>query len=88
MKTKKEKPFRFHPRKSIDGPNGVKNGTRAEWADQALSVFRNTCGYPSDDDNECPIMDLIGDLLHLADRDGLDSEHLVESGRRMWEDER
>jgi hypothetical protein len=84
----KDKPFKFRPRKSIDGRHGVKNGTRAEWAEKALLVFREECGYPKQDDNECPIMDLIGDLLHLADRDGLDADHLLRNGRIMWEDER
>lgn len=80
--------FKFRPRKSIDGPHGVKNGERADWAEQSLSIFRQTCGYPPGDDNECPIKDLIADLLHLADREGLDGERLLESGRGMWEEER
>lgn len=82
------KKFKFEPDKSIDGQRGITNATRAEWAEQALSEFRRICGYPSRDDNKCPITDLIGDLLHLADRDGLDGEALLESGRGLWEEER
>lgn len=81
------KKFKFRPRKSIDGPGGATNGTRAEWAEEALAVFRED-KYPERDDHEAPIMDLISDLLHLADREGLDGEALLEAGRGMWQDER
>lgn len=81
------KRFRFKPRRNIDGKGGNTNGARAQWAEDALLVFRRN-KYPDRDDHERPIKDLIADLLHLADREGLDGEHLLESGRGMWMDER
>ena len=49
---------------------GILNSTRAEWASQAVDLYRgqNRCG----DDWETAITDLMADLCHLANREGSD----------------
>lgn len=81
------KKFKFRPRRKVDGPGTVSNGERAFWAAEALWTFREG-KYPEGDDNEATLMDLICDLLHLADRDGLDPELILDAAVKMWRDER
>ncbi|MBL0523165.1 hypothetical protein JD523_20115 [Aeromonas enteropelogenes] len=59
------------------------NSTRADWADQALTTFTRETHFgrsPDEldqDDMADAIADLICDLLHYADRQGLDPEQLI-----------
>lgn len=86
----KTKPFKFRPRYNVDGcgPGYPTNGKRAKWAEEALLVYRKGKGYETDDDPSDPIADLIGDLLHLCDREKIDAEYTLERARGMWFDER
>jgi hypothetical protein len=57
----------------IDG----KNGDRAKWAYAALQAFRAQTGV----DYEDALGDLLGDLMHLADREPFDFEAALERAR-------
>lgn len=82
----KEDDFVFDPDKRID-PDEPSNGTRAEWAEAALHAFLESTGE-ADVPDEANIRDLIADLLHLCDRDGIDGEAQVESALMNWRMER
>lgn len=62
------------------------NEARARWAAVALEAFSETCGPQLFDDEDATacIGDLIGDLLHYADRRGLDALSIVRKGIGMW----
>lgn len=60
------------------------NRTRATWAAIALDAYLAVVGG----DREDAIGDLIGDLGHLADRDGRNFIGEAEAGLSAWADER
>lgn len=80
--------FKFNPDKNIDGPGGISNDTRADWAEIGVAAFREQCSHNDDPLGDEHIQDLICDLGHLADREGLNFEQLVQNGVRTWQDER
>jgi hypothetical protein len=62
------------------------NHARAMWAGQALWVFSTNCGLPlnNDEDTADCIADLIGDLMHYAEKRGLDPVEIARKGIGMW----
>ena len=60
------------------------NKTRATWAAAALDAYLALVGGDRSD----AIGDLIGDLGHLADRDGVNFIAEAEAGLSAWADER
>lgn len=80
--------FKFKPDKpDPDDPDGPKNGRRADWAETAVDAFLSATGEAGGD-YEDAIADLMGDLLHLADKIGLDGEVLLDRAGRNWREER
>lgn len=76
--------FKFKPNKKPDGAV-ICNGTKADHAEMARTTWREaTCTG----DDESNIADLIADLGHLCDRDGLDFEAAIESALINWRAER
>lgn len=75
----------FHPNKKVDhdGPN---NSTRA--ANAACTVRRHATIAPSARLIDYHIVDLISDLRHLACREGLDFDNLLEQSARHYQDEK
>ncbi len=67
------------------------NEKRAGWAEHALQEFSDQCGPPlkdTEDAIDC-MSDLIGDLLHYAEKRGIDDpEMIVRRGVGMWSAER
>lgn len=57
------------------------NAKRAEWAKKAVDVFADECGT---DGLETDIGDLITDLLHLCDREGLDHAKILDRAQRYY----
>jgi hypothetical protein len=60
------------------------NAQRAEWARIALDTFASVAGTGEGEDG---ITDLMVDLLHLADRQGLDTARLVARATSHFEEE-
>ena len=87
MATTKRK-FRFRANRAVDGDGCPTNGTRADWAAAGLAGFLAATGEADAGDNRDSIGDLIADLLHLCDREGIDAEAVLESARHNWEYER
>ena len=48
------------------------NEERAEWAQASLDVYTKLTGLTKEDGLQTAIVDLIGDLRHLADSKGID----------------
>jgi hypothetical protein len=63
-------------------PEGL-NGDRAEWAARALRTFQAATGTDRDD----ALADLLGDLMHLADRDGYDFDRELKRARQFYAEE-
>lgn len=59
------------------------NDQRAEWAEAAIETFQATTGT----DREDAVADLIADLRHWCDRNGLDWKTELDRGRAMYRDE-
>lgn len=67
----------------------VTNNDRAEWARAAVDVFAEKTGLDkSGDDLDTMIGDLIADIMHLCERDGLDFEQVLHRGKMYFEEER
>lgn len=79
--------FKFKPnrRDPADRTTTITNGTRAECANDALWAWRAAKGEGIDPDNAA---DLIADLGHLCDREGLDFEAAVKRATINWRAER
>ena len=65
-------------------PQVEQNARRAECADHALAEFAAQVGMNVDAEMDTAIGDLIGDLLHLAVREGFDPMAIVKQGIGMW----
>lgn len=59
------------------------NGNRAAWAEAAIAAFVVATGT----DPEDALADLLGDLIHWCDRNGLDFDHELHRGRGYYADE-
>jgi hypothetical protein len=70
-----------------DDPNCPTNGSRAERAELAITASLQHRGDPPKIDEDA-VIDLIADLGHFCDREGLDFTDLVSRGTRHWEVER
>lgn len=62
-------------------------GECAAHAEAACETFAEATGLGGED-IETRVKDLITDLLHLCDREGLDALGIVESAQEHWEEER
>lgn len=79
-------------RKSLFPPvEEVTNGERANWAYLALERFARATNQDNSGDLKhdrgTVVNDLLCDLMHLCDRDGLDFEDLVERARGHYQEE-
>jgi hypothetical protein len=63
------------------------NAKRAKWAAAAVGTFQKETGLSDVDGLDTAIGDMLGDLLHLCDREKLDFSELVERGRHYHEEE-
>ena len=80
------KKFKFRPRHRCDG-DGPTNAKRAAWAEAGVHGFLAATGEP-DVINEDSIKDVLADLLHLCDREGVDGHKLLRTAKHDWEHER
>lgn len=64
------------------------NLDRSTWADAALDAYaRLTRTIPEDSDTEELVRDLLTDLMHLCDRDGVDFAQELEYARGNYQEE-
>ena len=71
------------------------NDDRAEWAEKALDTFAEVTGLDRSgdkEDKELLVGDMISDLMHYCDREGLDWSVVTGRGgdhyrEEKWEDE-
>lgn len=63
-------------------PEGM-NEKRSSWAQDALDRFMRVTGT----DREDVLTDLLGDLLHWCDRNGVDFDNELRKGRSHYEAE-
>lgn len=70
------------PKRLPPDPDG-QNDERAEWAERALLEFIRATRT----DEEDALMDLLGDLMHWADRNDCDFEHELRRARTHYEAE-
>ena len=81
-----KKRFKFNPNKR-DVPGGRTNGQRAEGAESAASSACRARGEHVAADEDA-VRDLIADLGHLCDREGLDYEAIINTAMQDWRAER
>ena len=79
--------FVFDPDLSVDGDGCPSNGTRADWAAAGVAGFLEATGEPGGADVDS-IRDLVADLLHLCDREGVDARYVIDRSVKDWEHER
>ena len=70
-----------------DDPDEPSNEQRADWGAAAVYGFLDATGEPGGV-CEDSIRDLIADVLHLADREGLDAMYILDAATRDWQAER
>lgn len=78
--------FKFDPAKR-DDPDGPTNGHRAEQAEMGVEAANRHRGEPVQIDED-GIRDLLADLGHLCDREGLDFVKIVATATKDWRAER
>lgn len=83
----KEDDFVFEPDKEGEDPTEPNNGQRAERAEKALRAFLKATkeSFHITEDEVC---DLMTDLLHLCDREGVDAQLVSDRAARNWRAER
>jgi hypothetical protein len=65
------------------------NDDRADKAMQAVGAYRNVTRFdPNDFDMQEVVQDLLGDLQHLADREGIDFAQALRMGTTTHEEEK
>ena len=69
-------------------PDGLTNGARAEQAECGVLAASEARGEGGQELCEDAIRDLLADLGHLCDREGLDFVKLVETAKKDWRIER
>lgn len=80
--------FRFDPDKCVNVRLAAScNGRRADWAETAVLEFLCAAGESGGVDRDS-VGDLLADLLHLCDREGLNAEKLLELAKNNWKYER
>ena len=77
--------FKFNPDKMVDADTFT-NGQRAERGEKAVRLSP---------DSELPTpvkltepADIIADILHFCDREGMDVEYVLGSAKNNWQEER
>lgn len=69
----------------------VTNGDRVEWARAALETFAATTGRAGEcvgtEGRASVLADLLADLLHLCDADGVNFAAALRMGRMFYNDE-
>jgi hypothetical protein len=60
------------------------NDARAEWAGECIALFSEITG--SENGQEA-MGDLLADMFHWCDRNGLDMEQMFDSARRCYREE-
>jgi hypothetical protein len=74
---------KFHPNMDIDGSDHT-NGDRADRGFAAVMAYIEHTG---DQPDECHFRDLLNDLMHLADREGIDFDESMRVARSSYEQE-
>ncbi len=65
------------------------NADRAEWATTALERFCRVTGLSLKDDGpDTAVSDLLADLMHYCDQEGIDFDECVDRGRCHYEEEK
>lgn len=69
------------------------NEDRAEWAWRALEAFAKQTGQDTNGgdlkyDREIVVSDLLCDLMHLCDRDGIDFNLALQNGQDNYREEK
>lgn len=84
----KKKGFQFKPDKlDADGGSSMTNGHRAENAEFGVEAACLSRGeHPSVDEDS--IRDIMADICHLCDREGLNPVRIFKTARRDWQAER
>jgi hypothetical protein len=86
--TKDQVPFVFQPQKDCD-KNENTNNARADRAASSVRTYRRKGGYSNNGEFDPAIFqDLICDLCHFADREGLDLAECLMSGIGCYLQER
>lgn len=67
-------------------PEG-QNDDRAEWARQALETFAATTGLNMDGETPEAIGDLLANIMHFCDRNGLDFDERLANARFHYDEE-
>lgn len=62
----------------------VTNDLRAEWADEAVYAFAAVTHAADEEELDTLVGDLLCDLMHLCDRDGLDFAALLERAQTHY----
>ena len=71
-----------------EGPmRDVTNGDRADWASSAVQVFAVKTGVDQED-VYIQVKDLLTDLLHFCDREGIVFKDVVRAAKGMYEEEK
>lgn len=65
----------------------VTNDDRAEWAQAALEAFRDAC-HMGEEEGEIVLQDLLTDLCHWADREGVDWPAALARGMSNYQEEK
>jgi len=79
-------PFKFKTSRS-DIPGGLTNGQRAALAHSGVAEACRLRGECETLDADA-IRDLLSDLGHLCDREGLDFVQIIRAAKKDWRDER
>lgn len=61
----------------LEGSPESQNARRVEWARRAVARLKHETGLTNADGLDTAIVDLICDLLHLCNREGLEFEHVL-----------
>jgi len=79
--------FKFNPEKRGEDPLEPSNGERADRADAALRAFLGSAGEPPEPDEDA-VRDLLADVAHWCDREGILFRTIVKTAARDWRVER
>lgn len=77
--------FRFDAERKVDGNT---NDRRANRAEAAICEYVHSLRDASDIRDESTVSDMICDLRHFCDREGIDFEAALKSANMNWEAER
>ena len=69
-------------------PEGLTNGARAEQAECGVVAASEARGESGQEVCEDSIRDLLADLGHLCDREGIDFPAIIDTAKKDWRAER